>query len=105
MGRRSQSSASKYGQMSRSTKGKRKVAVRPPMSYVPAPNGESTAPTPVAAPAPRPAVVVPRYGRRGQQTAEALSTDYRYIVKDLRQIVITGVAMFAIIAVLALVVH
>ena len=105
MGRRSQSSASKYGQMSRSGKGKRKVTVRPPASAFPSTNGDLAAPAQVVAPAPGPATVVPRYTRRGKQTVEALTTDYRYVAKDLRQIAITAVAMFAIIAVLAFIVH
>lgn len=101
MGSRSQSTASKYGALSKSRKAKHKTAARQPVlpAYTPsADSGASPAAPPAAAP--RTPSAVPRYVRRGQPAMEALSTDYSYVAKDLRQIALTAVAMFAIIAIL-----
>lgn len=104
MGRRSQSTASKYGEMSKSRKTKRKAALRPPVFPISTSSAnsdsESTVPAVVA---PKMPSMTARYVRRGQQAVETLSTDYSYVAKDIRQIAFTAVAMFALIAILYLV--
>ncbi|TAK30072.1 MAG: hypothetical protein EPO21_20200 [Chloroflexota bacterium] len=100
MGRRSESIASKYGEMSKSRKGKRKAAPRPPVFPISTSAEGSVADVAPVATVVRTPSAMPRYVRRGQQAIETLSTDYGYVARDLRQIAITAVAMFAIIAVL-----
>ena len=106
MGSRSQSFASKYGEKSRGGRSRRKP-VQPRRPALPlASAGNDMPPERDALPAVVPLQpIVSHRSRRQQLATDALATDYGYVVKDLRQIALTAIAMFAIIAVLAFVVR
>jgi len=112
MAQKSRHAAAKYAAQSRERKTKRRVAIvaepvpRSTESLAPAPASRPTATT-RSAEATRSSGPVPAVQKntRARSTTQIIASDYRYVVQDLRQILmVSGILLAAIIA-LAFVLH